>query len=479
MREGLRGHPAGTLVLASLGSFLTALDTVVVATAVPVLQEHLGASLADLAWVVNAYTLVFACLFLTGSALGDRYGRRRVFLAGVAVFTVGSVGAALSSSVGPLIAARVVQGVGGALVMPLSMTLIIDVYPREKLGGALGLWSGITGIGVAAGPVVGGAVAQGLSWQAIFWLNVPVGILLLAVSPAVLRESRGPRPQVDVPGMLLAAFGSFALTWAPVRAPDAGWGSTEVVGALVVGVVTIGAFLAWQRRAAFPMVPLGYFGKPGFTAGNGVIFVQYFSLLGSLFVIAQLMQRGFGHDALGAGLRMLPWTCTPVVVSPLAGAVVGRVGTRVLLVTGLLLQAIGLGWLAAAVHTGVGYGALVAPLVVSGVGISMGFPAVGAAVAGAVPPQDAGVASGISRALGQLGGAFGVAVLTAVFAANGGYGSPGAFIDGAKPALWVAAVAPLVGLAAAAVAPGRTTGSTRVNQTGRHLPAAPSKAAPR
>ena len=237
-RQGItpgRARNRWTLVLAGFGAFMAALDVVVVATALPTLQSHLGASLADLEWTINAYNLVFGCLMLTGAALGDRFGRRRMYVAGLLVFVLGSALAALSSGAGTLIAARVVQGAGAAMLVPLTLTLISDAFPAEKRGAAIGIWGGITGLGVAAGPVVGGAIVQGLSWEWIFWINVPIGLAVAALSALRLRESRGPRPQLDFTGMILAGMALFALTWAPVRAPSAGWGSPEVIGAFAAG----------------------------------------------------------------------------------------------------------------------------------------------------------------------------------------------------------------------------------------------------
>jgi len=428
-----------TLALAGLGAFMSALDVVVVATALPTMRTQLGASLADLEWTINAYNLALGCLMLTGAALGDRFGRRRMYVLGLVVFTAGSVLAALSPGAGLLIAARVVQGAGGAVLVPLTLTLISDAFGVEKRGAAIGIWGGITGLGVAAGPVVGGAVVQGISWQWIFWLNVPVGLVVAALSASRLRESRGPRPQLDIAGLVLAGAGLFALTWAAVRAPAVGWASAEVTGALAAGVILMLGFVAWERRARYPMLPLAYFRRRGFATANGVIFFQFISLIGSLFFITQLFQVGLGYSPLGAGLRILVWMAMPMLVAPVAGALADRVGNRPFMFSGLALQAAGLGWLAAVARPGVGYGTLVAPLIVAGVGIAMCFPTVANAVTASVPDGDVGVAAGTNNALNALGGVFGVAILAAVFAARGSYASPAAFIDGFRPAEWTVA----------------------------------------
>lgn len=444
-----------TLVLASLGSFLAALDVVVVATALPALRTDLGAGLADLEWILNAYNLAFACLMLTGAALGDRFGRRRMYIAGVGVFTAASVAAALSASVESLIAARVIQGVGAAVVLPLTLTLISDAFPAAKRSVAIGIWGGVSGLGVAAGPVLGGAIVEGMSWRWIFWLNVPVGIVVMLLSAVRLRESHGRRPRLDLPGLILVAVGLFALTWAPVRAPEVGWADVEVIGAFVVGALFLATFLGWERRAPHPMLPLAYFRSRGFSTANGVIFFQFVSLIGSLFMITQFFQIGLGYSPFQAGLRILVWMAMPMVVAPIAGILAARFGNKPLMLLGMILQGGGLGWLAAAVEPGVGYGTLVAPLIVAGVGIAMCFPTTADAVVASVPLADSGVAAGTNSALRELGGVFGVAILAAVFAANGSYASPAAFTEGFKAAMVVAALVPILGATAAALAPRR------------------------
>ena len=451
----IRQRRGWTLALASAGAFMAALDVVVVSTALPTLRTHFGASLADLEWTINAYSLAFGCLMLTGAALGDRFGRRRMYTAGLLVFVLGSALAALAPNAGLLIGARVVQGAGAAILVPLTLTLVSDAFPAEQRGTAIGIWGGVTGLGVAAGPVVGGAIVQGISWQWIFWLNVPIGIVVAILSRLQLRESRGPRPQLDVGGLVLAAAGLFALTWAPVRAPEFGWTSGQVIGSLAAGIVLMAAFLAWERRAKYPMLPLRYFRVRAFSTANAVVFFQFVSLIGSLFFVTQLFQIGLGYSPLAAGLRILVWMAMPMLVAPAAGALADRFGNRPFMLGGLLLQAAGLGWLAAVTAPGVSYPTLVAPLVVSGVGIAMCFPTVANAVTAAVPIEDVGVAAGTNNALNALGGVFGVAIMAAVFAGNGGYSGPSAFIAGFKPAEWVAAGVAAAGVIAAALAPSK------------------------
>jgi EmrB/QacA subfamily drug resistance transporter len=455
-------HKGWTLTLAALATFMTALDTLVVTTALPVLRVDLHASLADLEWTVNAYNLAFASFLLTGAALGDRFGRRRMFGIGLLVFTAASAAAALSPTVGALIAARAVQGAGAAIVTPLTLTLISEAFPAEKRGAAVGLWGGIAGLAVAFGPVVGGAVVDGIDWHWIFWLNVPVGLVLIPLASRRLTESFGPRPQLDLPGLVLAGTGLLGLTWGLVRANAVGWSSAEVAVALTTGVVLLVAFLAWQRRARNPMLPLVLFRSRAFSTANAVSFFMYAGLFGALFLMAQFLQTALGNSPLDAGLRMLPWTATPMVVAPIAGALADRFGNRPFMALGLLLQAIGLGWVALIAKPEMGYLELGIALTVAGVGTSLCFPTVANAVASSVPPSEIGVASGTNNALREVGGVFGVAVLAAVFTHQGVYGSPAAFVDGFAPALWVAAGFSALGILAALIAPGRARAQVAV-----------------
>jgi EmrB/QacA subfamily drug resistance transporter len=448
-------HKGWTLALASLGVFMVALDTLVVTTALPVLRVDLGAGLPDLEWTVNVYNLVFACLLLTGAALGDRFGRRRMFAVGLAIFTAASAAAALSPSVGALIAARAVQGAGAAIVMPLTLTLLSAAFPAEKRGAAIGLWGGIAGLAVAAGPVVGGGVIDGINWHWIFWLNVPIGLVLVPLALSRLTESFGPRPQLDLVGVLVAAAGVLGLTWGLVRANTVGWGSAEVAATLVAGAALVAVFLAWERRASYPMLPLALFRQRGFTTANAVSFFMYAGLFGALFLMAQFLQTALGDSPLQAGIRLLPWTATPMVIAPIAGGLADRYGNRPFMLAGLSLQALGLGWVALIAKPDIGYLELGIALTVAGVGTSMCFPTVANAVMGSVPLEEAGVASGTNSALRELGGVFGVAVLAAVFAHRGVYQSPRAFADGFQPALLTGAVLTAVGILAAALTPGR------------------------
>jgi EmrB/QacA subfamily drug resistance transporter len=444
-----------TLVLASLGVFMTALDTLVVANSLPALRHSLHANLSDLEWTVNAYNLAFAVALLTGAALGDRYGRKRMYWIGLLGFTVASAAAALSPSVGALIAARGVQGVAAAIVMPMTLTLISEAFPAAKRGAAIGLWGGITGLAVALGPVVGGAIVGGISWHWIFWLNVPIGAALVPLSMARLTESHGPRSKLDIVGLLLAGAGFFGITWGLIRASSIGWNSTETIIALVLGALLVAAFLQWERRTPAPMLSPKLFASRQFNAANGVSFFMYASLFGVLFLMMQFLQTALGYSPLQAGLRTLPWTGAPMVIAPIAGALADRIGNRPLLLTGLALQAAGLGWIAAIATPGMNYTWLAVALGVAGVGISLCFPTVANAVVGAVPPSEMGIASGTNSALREIGGVFGIAILASVFAHAGVYTSPSTFIDHFTDAVWLGAAFSAVGIFAAAALPGR------------------------
>jgi EmrB/QacA subfamily drug resistance transporter len=443
------------LGLTALASLMVALDALVVTTALTTIRLDLKASIEDLEWTVNAYNLSFAVLLMTGAALGDRFGRRRLFAAGLALFTAASAACALAPGVGWLIAARAVQGAGAAMVMPLALAILSEAFPPERRAWAMGIFSGVTGVAVLGGPVVGGAIAQGLAWQWIFWLNVPLGLVAIPLVLMRIDESRGERSALDVGGLALASAASFGLVWALVRGNQAGWASAEVLGALAAGVVAALAFVGWELRARHPMLPMRLFRSRAFSSGNAATFLMLAALFGAVFFMAQFLQSVKGYGPLGAGVRLLPWTATLFVVAPVAGSLVSRVGERPLIVLGLTLQAAGMGSLALIAGPHVAYGALIPSLVAAGGGVSMAMPAGQNVVMSAVAPQEIGKASGTFNMLRQLGGVFGVAIAVAVFTGAGGYGSPTAFSDGFGPALGVAAGLSLAGALAGLALPRR------------------------
>ncbi len=418
-----RSHTIWTLAITSVALFMVVLDNLVVSTALPVIRVDLGASIEELEWTVNAYTLTFAVFLLTGAALGDRFGRRRMFGVGLGVFTLASAAAALAPSMEALIAARAVQGLGGALVMPLTLTILSDAFPAERRGVALGIWGAIGGIAVASGPLVGGAVIEGISWQWIFWLNVPVGLLLAPLAFARLRESFGPDKALDLPGLALASAGLLGVVWGLVNGNADGWTSPSIVGSLVGGAALLVAFVVWELRTEQPMLPMRFFRNRAFSAANGASLAMSFGMFGSIFLLTQFFQTAQGYSPLEAGLRVLPWTAMPMVVAPIAGALSDRIGSRPILAVGLSLQAIGLAWIAAVSTATIAYGSLVGPFIVSGIGMGMFFAPMANVILGSVKPAEEGKASGANNAFREVGGVFGVAVLASVFSRYGGYES--------------------------------------------------------
>jgi EmrB/QacA subfamily drug resistance transporter len=444
------------LAVTAVASLMVVLDTLVVATALTAIRADLGASITELEWTVNAYGLSFAVLLMTAAAAGDRWGRRRVFAGGLTLFAVASLVCAVAPDVGTLIAGRVLQGVGAAFVVPLALALLGAAFPPELRPRALGVFASVSGIAVPLGPLLGGAVVAGISWPWIFWINVPAGAVLVCLVLTRTEESHGPDRSIDVPGLVLIGAGSFGLVWGLVQGTTAGWAGA---GPLVAGLVAIGAFVERQRRAAHPMLPLHLFRSRRFAAGNVVVFFHWGSALGAVFFMAQFLQTGLGYGPLAAGLALAPWGLTTVVVPQLVGRLVGRFGERRFIVAGLGLHALAMVWIALVAGPAVGYGAIVAPLVLSGTGIAMCLPAVQSAVLTSVAPRFIGKASGAFSAMRQLGGAFGVAILVAGFSPAGSYGSGEAFTDGFTAALLAGAVLAAAGALAGCVIPRRTTES--------------------
>jgi EmrB/QacA subfamily drug resistance transporter len=436
------------LVLTSVASLMVALDALVVTTALSTIRIDLGASIEALQWTMNAYNLSFAVLLLTGAALGDRLGRRRIFVAGLILFVAASAACALARSAGFLIAARAVQGAGAALVMPLAMALLSAAYPPQERGKALGIFSGLTGLALIAGPVLGGVVAEGIAWQWIFWINIPIGLVAIPLARSRIPESFGPATAVDIPGVVLVTGAALGLVWGLMRGNNAGWTSPEVAAALVAGFLLAVAFVAWELRASAPMLPMRLFRSRAFSSGNAASFLYSASLYGTVFFMAQFLQTALGYGPFGAGLRLLPWTATLFVFAPIAGTLVNRVGERSLIVFGLILQAIGMAWIAVIAAPDVAYATLVAPLIIAGAGVSVAMPAAQNAVLSSVAQTEIGKASGTFNMLRFLGGVSGIAIAVAVFAGNGNFGSPQAFSAGFAPAIGIAAVLSLLGAVA-------------------------------
>jgi EmrB/QacA subfamily drug resistance transporter len=448
-----------TLGLTSAAYFMVVLDALVVITALPQMQRDLHVGLSTLQWTVNAYGIAFAAGIIGAAALGDRLGRRRVFVAGVALFTLASAVCALAPSAGTLIAARTVQGLGGAVVLPLSLTILTSAFPAERRGTIIGIYGGLAGLAVASGPLVGGGVTEGIDWHWVFWINVPIGIAATLLSLRLLPESHGVPARLDLPGVTLVSGASVGLVWGLVRANTAGWSSPEIVATLSSGATLIIAFLLWEARAREPMVPLGLFRSRTFAAGNVTTFLMSASIFGAAFFVVQYFQLARDNSPLSSGLKLLPWTATPMIVAPLAGALSDRIGRRPVMATGLLLQAAGFCWIAVKLSLDSSYVEIASALLIAGVGISMALPTVPTAVLSAVPPAELGKASGVNNMLQRFGAVFAVAIGSSVFAAYGHLGTPTSVTDGVKPVVAVsAALSLLAAISALATGPSRRRG---------------------
>jgi EmrB/QacA subfamily drug resistance transporter len=442
--------------LTSTAYFMVVLDALVVITALPRMQRDLHVGLSSLQWTVNAYGIAFAAGIITAAALGDRFGRRAVFVGGLALFALASAACALAPTAGELIAARTVQGLGAAVVTPLSLTILTTAFPAAKRGMIIGVYGGLAGLAVALGPIVGGAITEGIDWHWIFWLNVPIGAVAVVLGARLLPESHGTPERLDLGGVSLVTAGVVALVWALSRANDVGWTGAEVIGCLAGGSVLLAAFLCWERRAAQPMVPLRLFANREFAVGNLTAYLMSGATFAAAFFVTQELQLARGYSPLGTGLRLLPFFATPMVVSPLAGTLSDRIGRRPIMLLGLALQAAGYVWLAASSSLGTSWVELDGALLVAGVGISMALPTVPAAVLSAVAPEELGKASGINAMAQRFGSVFALAIGSAVFAAHGHLGTPAAVTAGFRPALWACvAFAVLAAVSALGIAPGR------------------------
>ncbi|MCX5341555.1 MFS transporter [Streptomyces atratus] len=449
-------HTAGrsgavwALVITSVAGFMAALDNLVVTTALPSIRKSLGGELAELEWTVNAYTLTFAVLLMFGAALGDRFGRRRLFLVGLTVFTGASAAAALSPGINELIVFRAVQGVGAAIMMPLTLTLLTAAVPPARRGAALGIFSAVTGLAVASGPLIGGSLTEHLSWQWIFWLNVPIGLVLLPLARLRLTESHAPDSRLDIPGTLLVSTGLFGVVYGLVNANSDGWTNPTVLTALLAGAALIGGFIHHGFHAKNPMLPMRLFRSRAFFGINMAGLLMFFGMFGSIFLLSQYFQGVLGYSPTEAGLRMLPWTGMPMLVAPIAGTLSDRLGGRPVVVAGLALQAVGLALFAMVIGPDASYSSQLPGLIVGGVGMALYFAPAASLVMSSVRPAEQGIASGANNALREVGGALGVAVLATVFSSQGGYDSAQSFTDGTVPAVWtgagVVALAALVAL---------------------------------
>ena len=439
------------LLLTSVAFFMVTLDSLVVVTALPAIHRELGGQVSTLEWAVNAYLLVFAAGIITAASIGERFGRRRVYVAGLALFSLASAACALAPSTTLLIAARAIQGLGAAIVTPLSLTILTTAFGPERRGRVIGIWGSIAGLAVAAGPLVGGGVTQGLSWHWVFWVNVPVGLAGAALSRLRLPEAPASGAALDLVGAVSASLGALAVIWSLVESGGTNWDATNL-GLMAGGLVVLAAFLAWERHAAAPMVPTRLFRDLQFSAANATAFFAYGAIFSSAFLMSQYFQMSLGYGPLATGLRFLPWTATPLFIAPLAGALSDKLGARPLMTLGLAMQAAGLAWVALLAGHTASYAEIVVPLVIAGVGISMAIPTMPLAVMGAVAPRDMGTASGVFNMLQRFGGVVAVAVASAVFVSNGHLGTAVSFDNGFRPALLVSAGLSVLGSVSAILA---------------------------
>jgi EmrB/QacA subfamily drug resistance transporter len=405
-----------TLAAMCFALFMIMLDNTVVNVALPSIQDDLGASLSGLEWTVNIYTLTFAVLLVTGGRLGDILGRRRMFLFGVVVFALSSAAIGLAPGEGWLVAGRAVQGAGAAFMMPATLSIITVTFPAEERGKAIGTWAGVSALALAIGPVLGGALAEYVSWRAIFFLNLPVAVGAVAVTLFAARESRDEthRHTIDWPGIGALSVGLTALVLALIEGNSWGWGSAGVVALAIVAVAGLSAFALLEPRVREPMVDFSLFRSRTFLGANIVAFIVSFAMFAMFFFIALYLQNILGYSAVEAGVRFLPSTLMIVLIAPLAGRLADRVGPRPLMVTGLSLTALAL-FLQTRIDVGTGYGLLLPAFILMGIGMALVMSPMSTAAMNSVAPEKAGVGSGILSMSRMVGATFGVAAIGALF----------------------------------------------------------------
>lgn len=445
------------IVAASVPMFMAMLDNLVVTSALPAISRGIGANIEELDWVVNAYSLSFATFILIAVSLGDRLGRKTIFLIGIAVFTLASALNAVSTEPWELIAARALQGFGAAGILPLSLTLLAGSVEPRRRPAAIGVWGGVSGLGVALGPLIGGWVTDTWKWEAIFWLNVPIGIIALPLVFFVLPNSFGARVRADILGTVLAGLGVLGLVFGIIRGNDAGWSSLQVLGSIIGGGVLLALFVLWQQRNTAPLLPLRLFRVRSYTVANIVGVTFSFGTFGSIFILIQFLQVVQGHTPLQAGEMTIPWTMAPMVVAPLTGFLITpRFGPRLPVMVGLALAAVGIGWISLEMSASLSYSAMVAPFLFAGVGMGLIFGPSTTAVLMDLGTEDHAKASGSNNTLREIGTALGIAVLTAIFLASGGALTPTAYVHAARPAVFVGALVLAAAIVAAAFLPGRS-----------------------
>jgi EmrB/QacA subfamily drug resistance transporter len=410
-------HKWWTLAAMCFALFMIMLDNTVVNVALPSIQRSLKTTPENLEWTINAYFLSFAALILLGGKLGDRFGRKRIFLVGLAIFTLSSAACALSTSDAGLISARAVQGVGAALMNPLSLSIIVAAFPRHQVPTAIGIWAGISGLGLAIGPLLGGFLVEHVDWSAVFWINVPIGVLAAGATLWFVQESKDPTARsFDIVGTVLVTAGLFSLVWALIRTNAHSWQSAQTVGFLVAAVVLLVGFVVWEGRQSDPMIPLSFFRKRAFDVAIASVALIGFSMFGIIYFLTLYLQNVRGYSAIESGVRTLPMTVMVILIAPVAGKVSARIGPRPLMSAGMLIMALGLASLTR-LSLDASYWTVIFPsFVCVGAGIAMSMPTTTGVAMGSVDPQRAGIASGVVNSARQVGGALGVAVLGSIAA---------------------------------------------------------------
>jgi len=429
-----------TLAAVSFGLFMIMLDNTVVNVALPSIQRDLDTDLSQLQWIVTGYALTFAALMLIGGKVADAYGRRLIFVVGIAVFTIASLLCGLADSGEMLIAARVLQGVGAALMNPATLSIIAATFPPRERGTAIGIWAGTSALALAIGPLVGGLITEHLDWSWIFFVNVPIGILAIAVSYLFIDESRDEtHVRLDLPGLATSAVGLFALTYGLIEANTYGWSSTRIVGSFVLAGVSLAVFILLERRQRDPMLPLELFRSGTYTGANLVTLLVALAMFGIFFFMSLYMQNILGYSAVQAGAAFLPMTILIILVAPIAGKTSDRIGSRGLMTAGMILIATQLLMLSR-LSADATYWELFPALLIGGIGMSLTMTPSAAAATRSVPVEKAGVGSAVLNSARQVGGTMGIAVMGAIIASEAGSErTPEAFMKGFESALLVAA----------------------------------------
>jgi EmrB/QacA subfamily drug resistance transporter len=463
-------HPGATLAVASIAAFVTSIDMMVVTTAIPALRRSFGGDVGALEWTVNAYLLAFACLLLTGSGLGDRFGRRRIFTVGLAGFAASSVAAALAPNIGALLAARALQGATAALILPLTLAMISEAFPPESRGRAIGIWGGVTGLGGVLGPILGAGMVQAFGWPWIFWINVPIAVALIPAALRFVTETYGARQPLDVLGVVIASLGFLAICWGLVQATNHALASAPVLVPVASGLVLAACFLFWERRTHHPVLPLSIFRNARFNVANAVGFCIYGSLCGAVFLTSQYFQIAQQQSPIAAALRFIPWPLPTIIVAPLVGSLAAKYGNQRFMAAGMTIQAGALAWFAAVAHADTPYVELCPPLVLSGIAIGMVFPAFSSEVVASVRHDQMGIASGTNATIRELGGVFGVALVGLVFASPLAYTTTSGFVTGFVHALWACVAFTAVGAVVAVGGLRMPAASTAITEPAQEAP---------